>query len=89
MKKYECVKDYHPLLRNKATRFYHGSDPVERQRVREHNESIELVPTKDPIVVKGDVMYQKGSVFQSTLDSDCALYEHTLQEYKDCFKLIK
>lgn len=25
----------------------------------------------------------------SKSESDCALYEHTLQEYKDCFKLIK
>lgn len=92
MKQYECIKDYHPLLRDKAMRWYTGGDPEVAKSNKEWNESIKLVPTKDPIVVKGDIMTQMGpndSRFLSTLNPKCALYEYTLQEYSDCFRIIK
>ena len=91
MKKYKCINDYHPLLRDKATKHYWGKDPVILEEVRQHNASIKLVPTKDPIVVKGDVMVKMGkddSRFLSSLNPECALYEYTLQAYPDCFELV-
>lgn len=92
MKAYECIKDYHPLLRDKSARWYSGGDTIKEAENREWNASIKLVPTKDPIVKKCDIMTRMGledSRFLSKLNPDCALYEFTLQEYKDCFKVIK
>ena len=92
MRQYLCIKDYHPLISNKATKFYIGKDPVKRKEIDEHNKSIKLVPTSTPVVVKGDIMTQMGendSRFASKLNSDCALYEYILKEYSDCFELIK
>lgn len=92
MKKYKCIKDYHPLIRNKSTKFYIGKDETQKKEIDNHNKSIKLVPTPTPVVKKGDVMTQMGEgsdIFQSQMNKDCALYEDTLKEYKDCFKLIK
>lgn len=48
-------------------------------------------PTDESVVKRGDVMTQMGnndSRFASRDDSDLALYEYTILEYKDCFRLI-
>jgi len=89
MRKYKCIKDYHPLLRDKSMRWHNGGDPIKAKENREWNDSIKLVPTKEPIVKEGDVMIQMGANdnrFRSTFDQDCALYEYTLKEYSDYFQ---
>lgn len=48
-------------------------------------------PTDEPILLKGDVLTQKGkddSVFQSRDKKGMALYEHTLKSYPQFFKVI-
>lgn len=47
-------------------------------------------PTKDAVINQGDVLTQMGkndTRFASTKDHYSALYEYTLKEYNDCFKL--
>lgn len=87
MRKYLCIKDYHPLIYDRPFKIGDFEWNMQRRQV----------PTPNPVIVKGDVMTQMdkdngfGNVprFKSKLDSDCALYEHTLIEYSDCFELIK
>ena len=92
MKKYLCINDYHPLIGNKDRQYYMGEDPVVREEVNKHNSTIQVLPTKKAVVIKGDILTQMGkgdSRFRSKQNPDCALYEYTLQQYSDCFKEIQ
>lgn len=52
-----------------------------------HKTTGKVEPTDTPVIFKGDVLIETpNGVFKSTKNPDIALYKHTIEEYKECFK---
>jgi hypothetical protein len=70
MKKYLCIKDYHPII---------------------HKKNNKVEPTDKPVTIAGDILIQmceNDTRYKSTKIPHLALYEYTLLEYNNCFKLL-